>query len=49
MRRVLLLLISVFTFAAAFSQNAEYLKSIAKYKNVPSLTATATRITYKNG
>ena len=49
MRRVLLLLISIFTFAAAFSQNAEYLKSIAKYKNVPSLTATATRITYKNG
>lgn len=49
MKRILLLLISIFTFAAAFSQNAEYLKSIAKYKDVPSLTAAATRIIYKNG
>ncbi len=41
----------MFMVAAAFAQNAqnaEYLKSVAKYKNVPSLTATATRIIYKN-
>lgn len=47
MKKITLLLFSMFMFVAAFGQNADFQKAVAKYKNVSSLTATAMRTTHK--
>lgn len=48
MKRFTLLTISILMFAVAFAQSSDLKKHVAKYKNVTSLTATATRTIHKS-
>lgn len=47
MKKILTLLIALTMSTMMFAQFADFQKSVAKYKNVSSLTATATRTTHK--
>lgn len=47
MKKLLITLCLALVCSLTFAQNAEYKKAVAKYKNVISLTATATRTVHK--
>ena len=47
MNRIISLLIALTLCVTLSAQNADFTKAVAKYKNVASLTATATRTTHK--
>ena len=47
MKKILLSLFAIIFSMAISAQNADYKKAIAKYKNISSLTATATRTVHK--
>ncbi len=49
MKKIISTLVLVLICALSFAQNAEYKKTVAKFKNVASLTATATRTVHKAG
>jgi len=48
MRRISFLFILVFHLTACLAQNADFQKAVAKYKNVKSVTAVATKTVHKN-
>lgn len=47
MKKIISTMVLTLVCALTFAQNADYQKAVAKYKNVNSLTATATRTTHK--
>ena len=47
MKKLLITLCLALVCSLTFAQNAEYKKAVAKFKNVASLTATATRTVHK--
>ena len=47
MKRIITTLVIAIISMVTFAQNADYKKAVAKYKNVSSLTATATRTVHK--
>lgn len=48
MKKTILTIVMALMCALTFAQNADFQKAVAKYKNVSSLTATATRVTHKD-
>lgn len=48
MKKIIITLVMALTCTITFAQNAEFQKAVSRFKNVSSLTATATRTTHKS-